>query len=446
MTWTKPQGVSDTLIAGGSTTVNNVYGSATVVDNLLIAVVHWVNATTCTGVTDTEGNSWTSTPRVQVGALNNFVQVWYAFAGTTGTPTVTATFSGSSIYRGVALDEFSEDGGLPTFDAQAGQYQASPGTGTDAVTSGNLTVAENGSLLFGFAGVDEASDFLSAGTGFTLTGSNLLLDATTVLRGEWDTVNSGTDAATFTISSAAGTITLGLAFSPFDSTVNITATTDALVLAEHQVTVGITGAVNITATTDALVLAESPASVGITIHGSSDALVLTEYPVTVDLGGSVNITATTDALVLSENVVTVFIATPVNITATTDALVLSENVVTVFIATPVNIIATTDALVLSENAVTVSIITAATSLTVSAITGGASLTSLSYVVFDASDIGSASIIKQANDETTDVNGDLVIDLTGLGVVVGTKITVIITNYTTAPEVTDKGAVCFGIAA
>jgi hypothetical protein len=88
----------------------------------------------------------------------------------------------------------------------------------------------------------------------------------------------------------------------------------------------------------------------------------------------------------------------------------------------------------------------ATTITVSGITGGADLTSLSYVVFNQADIGSASIIKQANDETTDSNGDLVIDLTGLGVSAGTVLSIVITNYTTAPAASNRGAVCFGTAA
>jgi len=87
----------------------------------------------------------------------------------------------------------------------------------------------------------------------------------------------------------------------------------------------------------------------------------------------------------------------------------------------------------------------ATSITVSSITGGPDLTSLSYVVFDAADIGSANIIKQANDETTDSNGDLIIDLTGLGVLDATVLTIVISNYTTAPALTNRGAVCFGTA-
>ena len=88
----------------------------------------------------------------------------------------------------------------------------------------------------------------------------------------------------------------------------------------------------------------------------------------------------------------------------------------------------------------------ATIITVPAITGGADLSSLSYVVFDMADVGAASVIKQANDETTDSNGDLVVDLTGLNVAVGTILTIVITNYTTTPIATNRGAVCYGTAA
>jgi len=88
---------------------------------------------------------------------------------------------------------------------------------------------------------------------------------------------------------------------------------------------------------------------------------------------------------------------------------------------------------------------AATSITVSGITGGADLTSLSYVVFDTADIGTGSIIAQANDETTDSNGDLVIDLTSLGVSAGTVLTIIITDYTIGPSTSNRAAVCYGTA-
>lgn len=88
----------------------------------------------------------------------------------------------------------------------------------------------------------------------------------------------------------------------------------------------------------------------------------------------------------------------------------------------------------------------ATTITVVGITGGADLTALSYVVFDGADIGVGSVIKQGNNETTDSNGDLVIDITGLGVALGTTLTIVITDYTTTPGTANRAAVCYANAA
>lgn len=100
------------------------------------------------------------------------------------------------------------------------------------------------------------------------------------------------------------------------------------------------------------------------------------------------------------------------------------------------------------HAVTTVAAPAATTITVSDITGGADLATLSYAVFSAARIGvvGTTLIKQGEDETTDSNGDLVIDLTGLSVSVGTVLTIVITNYTTTPTETNRAAVCYGTAA
>lgn len=86
------------------------------------------------------------------------------------------------------------------------------------------------------------------------------------------------------------------------------------------------------------------------------------------------------------------------------------------------------------------------SITISGISGGENLSSLSYAVFSEADIGSATLIKQGNDGSTDENGDLFIDLTGTGVLNGTVLTVLIDDYTTAPTGASKGAICYGTAA
>jgi hypothetical protein len=83
------------------------------------------------------------------------------------------------------------------------------------------------------------------------------------------------------------------------------------------------------------------------------------------------------------------------------------------------------------------------SITIAGITGGASLTGLSYAVFNGYSIGASSIITQGTGETTNGSGDLVIDLIGLGMSNGDPATVIISDYTTSPSASSKCAVCIG---
>jgi hypothetical protein len=85
-------------------------------------------------------------------------------------------------------------------------------------------------------------------------------------------------------------------------------------------------------------------------------------------------------------------------------------------------------------------------VTVSGINGGANLTGLSYCVYEGTNIGTAAILKQGTDETTDENGDLYIDLSDTEVTNGTVLTIVITDYTATPSGASKGAVCYATAA
>jgi len=217
--FTHVQGVSQELQLSGSSTVANTYGSATAVDNALTATVTWYGggtASTCT-VSDSEGTTWIAGTRVASGDTSTFYQqAFYAFATTTGTPTVTATFSaGSPSSRALLLDEFNESGGKPVFDTEAANNQASPGTGTDAITSGSMTIAQSGSLVYGFMQLFNGTNNGSAGTGFTLTGTQLTFSATPYGYSEHKLNQaSGTQAATFTTSVNQQTFCSGLVFSP----------------------------------------------------------------------------------------------------------------------------------------------------------------------------------------------------------------------------------------
>lgn len=76
------------------------------------------------------------------------------------------------------------------------------------------------------------------------------------------------------------------------------------------------------------------------------------------------------------------------------------------------------------------------------IAGGANLTGLAYTVFDGYDMGTSPILKQGNDETTDADGDLTIDLVGTGASNGDPVTIVVSDYTTSPSAASSGAVCY----
>ena len=76
------------------------------------------------------------------------------------------------------------------------------------------------------------------------------------------------------------------------------------------------------------------------------------------------------------------------------------------------------------------------------IIGGENLSNLTYIVFDSYDLSTANVIKQGVGESTDVNGNLVVDLGGTGVANNDPITIVVTNYTTTPTVNSRAAVCY----
>lgn len=82
---------------------------------------------------------------------------------------------------------------------------------------------------------------------------------------------------------------------------------------------------------------------------------------------------------------------------------------------------------------------------VSGIQGGESLAGLTYCVFDGYDLSAAPILRRGVDESTDENGDLVVNLAGYGLANGDPLTIIISNYTDSPISTSRAAVCYTTA-
>lgn len=157
------------------------------------------------------------------------------------TTTITANFASAAPYVGIMVKEI---GGTSGYDAaasaHAGQLQASPGTGANAITSGNTpTLTSQPALFSGFVMSTGVVDTNSIGTGYANdeVGSWWQFDLATNMASSESkrvTVTTGDDA-TFTAGSSNGSrITLVAAFleSASGGTVNTATLSDTLVVAD----------------------------------------------------------------------------------------------------------------------------------------------------------------------------------------------------------------------
>lgn len=143
----------------------------------------------------------------------------FRFKGSaSGNPTATVTWPVNIGYCGAAIMEISGGDGAVALLVE--QLQASPGTGTDGLTSTNRVPAYANGLLVGFTvltGTTISSP--AAGTGFTNVTNGWADGASNISRLEKKTISSTTaDGATFTAGSNVHHITVGLFFADAPTT------------------------------------------------------------------------------------------------------------------------------------------------------------------------------------------------------------------------------------
>lgn len=195
--WAAPAFVqsSSNSVATG-TSVSTAYPSNVTAGNLLVGCIF--SDVGVTGVSGSiGGQTWSLVSANTDGATFTFGM--YYFPNTAGgANTITATLSGTTAYTHLILGEWNGVDPAP-LDQKTNQFQAAPGTGTDAVTSGNVTTTTDGQLIVGCGNsMTYAADQLSAGTGFTIRqshfGDNPMEDRIQT--------SAGSIAATFTSTSA----------------------------------------------------------------------------------------------------------------------------------------------------------------------------------------------------------------------------------------------------
>lgn len=195
--------------AGGTTLSTNI----TVSDgNLLhVGAIYRNNAGTSHTITATCGTAAAIGDETRTNRQATHAYVPNVSAGSC---TVTLTTPNSNDFRGLAVCEISGLDTVSPLDDDASNVQETPGTSTDAVTSGSMTASAAGSVSgFGIqVGDIGANNRPAAGTGFDDGGTVMQTDEFNIGRAEHMAVSAGSHAATFTAISDVAHLTLGAIF------------------------------------------------------------------------------------------------------------------------------------------------------------------------------------------------------------------------------------------
>lgn len=133
-----------------------------------------------------------------VSVLNERCTWWYAANCKGGATTFTATYTGSTRFRGIYVAEYSGIATASPFLNGARAENINPGTGADAVSSGVANATSQPALVWGFSLDVNGSSTPNAGTGFT-SRTGVWSSATCLGRPEDTRVTAtGNVAATFT--------------------------------------------------------------------------------------------------------------------------------------------------------------------------------------------------------------------------------------------------------
>lgn len=200
------QGVVKQNGSTSSTTIVSVLPNTVESGSKVLVTAFWnapVNTDTAT-CTDDKGNTYQLAGSAYNAGSSWRAMCFYSGNVTNAPKTVTVTINNARQFGAAIVDTMT---GLGNFQGFAGQAQSTVGTATDALTSGNISVAAN-TLVYG-TGISIGSFGLGYGTsasGRQTVGATYFSESKIVS-------SAGNAAATFTAQNAADTnITLAMAF------------------------------------------------------------------------------------------------------------------------------------------------------------------------------------------------------------------------------------------
>lgn len=164
--WAAPAFVqSNSNSASSGTTVAVAYSSNLTAGNLITVCINANKGVT--SLTDSLGHTYTAATLLTDGSTYA-MGLYYVPNITGGANTVTLTLNGAVTYAHAEIHEYSGVATTSPLDQTTGQFQAAPGTGANAVTSGNVTTTTDGQLIFGCTNsLTYGASTVSAGTSFT---------------------------------------------------------------------------------------------------------------------------------------------------------------------------------------------------------------------------------------------------------------------------------------
>ncbi|HKV74602.1 MAG TPA: hypothetical protein VJN95_08785 [Gemmatimonadales bacterium] len=227
MAWTRTTGGSASTGVTNVTSLTATLGGAVSVGDTVC--YGWCNAdsagSTTVVVDDQLGNTYAPASASQQRDTTNQerVGVGKSIITSAGTPQVRIRYNPTpgttqGQYTTLVADAFTGSDASSTLDSNgAAQVQATPGTGTDGVSSGNLTTTIADGCLIYAASVSTSNinlNDLTVGTGYTL-GQVVGSGTTVYLRTEYKTqASKGAVAGTFTSSANVAHVTAAIAITP----------------------------------------------------------------------------------------------------------------------------------------------------------------------------------------------------------------------------------------